>query len=345
LSTSFPDESGQFLIVADLETERLDSVDLLFVKEKFKKYGTILFRGFQETVESYENFTTKFSNEFLFNGHPALTQLGKDGCTVAAPPKSYSKAVPLHKELDYAPGANPDLIWFFCTVPPVSDGETIICDGIKLLQNLPKELSQNFASKGVCFKYVWEEGRWSQVFSTKIPYVETKKKTTRESVNVMLKKFPDCSFHFDREDRLHISYVTQTIQPTRWQSEEAWISAIFAHHPGFTGRKTDAVTYGDGTEISQYILDEIHNLAIKLSITISWEKFDILMLDNTRFMHGRNKFKTGNRVILVRRAISQDYGSEHHFGTGSGTRSGAITAKKIAGYPGLPVCIQCCLPG
>ena len=280
MSKSFFDDSGQFLITADPKTERLEALDFLFVKEKFKKHGIILFRGFQETVETYENFTTKFSDEFLFNWYPLAVQPGMDGCTIAAPPRSYAGAMPLHKELDYAPGVNQELIWFFCTAPPESGGETLLCDGIKLLQNLPKKLSQNFTSKGVRFKFVWEKGRWSQVFSTKSPYVEIKKKPTKESVSDKLKKVPNCSFHFDSEDKLHISYTKQTIQPTRWQREDAWISALFAHLPDFTGSKTDEVTYGDGTEISQNILDDIHNLALKLCIAVRWEKSDIVMLDN-----------------------------------------------------------------
>ncbi len=46
--------------------------------------------------------------------------------------------------------------------------------------------------------------------------------------------------------------------------------------------------YLDGSEIPDEIVDEIESVTNSLACQIMWQKNDLVMLDNTRFMHGRN---------------------------------------------------------
>ena len=47
-------------------------------------------------------------------------------------------------------------------------------------------------------------------------------------------------------------------------------------------------TYQDGSEVEDQLVDQIEALSNSLSFAHRWRKGDMLMLDNTRFMHGRN---------------------------------------------------------
>jgi alpha-ketoglutarate-dependent taurine dioxygenase len=52
--------------------------------------------------------------------------------------------------------------------------------------------------------------------------------------------------------------------------------------------------------ITDDIVSEINKIAERLITEISWQKGDILMLDNTRIMHGRRAFFDNQRDIYLR---------------------------------------------
>ena len=58
------------------------------------------------------------------------------------------------------------------------------------------------------------------------------------------------------------------------------------------------VYYGDGSPIEKSVIDEITEVYQRLKVTFSWNKGDILMLDNMLTVHSRNPY-IGYRKILV----------------------------------------------
>lgn len=75
------------------------------------------------------------------------------------------------------------------------------------------------------------------------------------------------------------------------------------HHPMFAERlafgnfllfarfhqqRPDFPTLDDGSNVSDSWVEAIRAAASRLSAPIAWQRSDVLMLDNTRFMHGRN---------------------------------------------------------
>ncbi|MDJ0688013.1 MAG: TauD/TfdA family dioxygenase [Xenococcaceae cyanobacterium MO_188.B32] len=60
------------------------------------------------------------------------------------------------------------------------------------------------------------------------------------------------------------------------------------------------VSFEDGSEIDDEIMSELNEIAEKITAEISWKKGDILMVDNTRIMHGRRAFLDEKRDIYIR---------------------------------------------
>ena len=54
------------------------------------------------------------------------------------------------------------------------------------------------------------------------------------------------------------------------------------------------------SEISDELMDELNGIAERITTNIDWKKGDILMIDNTRIMHGRRAFKDETREIYIR---------------------------------------------
>ena len=60
------------------------------------------------------------------------------------------------------------------------------------------------------------------------------------------------------------------------------------------------VRWEDGSEVSHELMREIGAVAKQLTVEVQWERGDVLMVDNTRVMHGRRDWPDSGRVILVR---------------------------------------------
>lgn len=56
--------------------------------------------------------------------------------------------------------------------------------------------------------------------------------------------------------------------------------------------------FGDGSSIPKIIIEEIKNAFDKSLVEFSWQKGDVLFLDNMLMAHGRNPYK-GDRKIIV----------------------------------------------
>jgi hypothetical protein len=63
--------------------------------------------------------------------------------------------------------------------------------------------------------------------------------------------------------------------------------------------------YGDGSLIESSVLNEIREAYRKETISFTWEKGDILLLDNMLMAHSRAPYR-GQRKILV--AMSEPFG-------------------------------------
>jgi alpha-ketoglutarate-dependent taurine dioxygenase len=56
--------------------------------------------------------------------------------------------------------------------------------------------------------------------------------------------------------------------------------------------------YGDGTDIETSVIEEINEAYKEETVKFTWEKGDLLMLENMITAHGRNPY-SGDRAILA----------------------------------------------
>jgi hypothetical protein len=56
----------------------------------------------------------------------------------------------------------------------------------------------------------------------------------------------------------------------------------------------------NGAPLDSKIIDELQRVEERLTHPVSWRSGDILMVDNTRMLHGRRAFKDTSRSIFVR---------------------------------------------
>jgi hypothetical protein len=75
----------------------------------------------------------------------------------------------------------------------------------------------------------------------------------------------------------------------------AWANSIFGPSYNY---ETPRITFGDGREIPADLLDEMRGLTDELTRDIEWKNGDVVMIDNTRVMHGRRAITDPDRTIF-----------------------------------------------
>jgi hypothetical protein len=270
------------LLIADCPDEELHSVDRNTVLTQFKTYGAILFRSFCIGIEGLQAFVKSYSKTQI--PYPGIhrIQVSQDGMvqTVA----TGANALPLHSELSHTP-FRPDVCWFYCVKAPASGSETTLCDGSLLASALPIRVLRLLEGKMLRYKRMTSIFFLQQLFGTKDD------SALRES----LRASPYSQFY----ELLGKEVIQDFVAP-------ALYDAKFLHKPTFgnniihnyrPGKNLSYPTFADGSIIPENIIIEIRKIARDYTLEIEWRDQDLLMFDNTRFMHGRRAIVDPQRTI------------------------------------------------
>lgn len=254
-------------------SQALYSLNKQEVISLFREYGAILFRDFPLDHESFHELAASYCNHFIVNKASGREDVSPDRRIQTV--NLGHDVFPLHPELASMP-TRPDIAWFACASPPLVGGETLLCDGIPLVAALKKQTRDLLMEQS--FRY--------------------KTKMTPEDCELWLgSKTPDtgalsaldetCPLEISVEDGVFYStFVTPVLYKPLFSDQLAFGSfLLFARN--MQGWK-DFPTFEDGTEVPEAVCDELKQVSDALSVAHKWQQNDVLMVDNTRFLHGRN---------------------------------------------------------
>lgn len=269
-------------------------------KEKLRKNGGILFRGFDiNTVEKFQDLVKLFADkplEYKMRSSPRYS-VGDNVYHTTTYPSEYS--INMHSESSYDPN-HPDHIVFCCIVPAEERGETPIADNRLVLKNLSEATRKKFKEKGV--KYVRNLTKslglpWQEVFQTE---------DKDEVIAICAEKGITCNWA--SEDKLVLTWTKDAIWEHPHTGEEVWFN-----HGFFFNKYTfdedflliidsdddlpSNTFYGDGTKISKEEIEEIREAYAKATYEFPWQTGDVIFLDNMLMSHGRNPYKGDRKII------------------------------------------------
>jgi len=216
-------------------------------------------------------------------GFIALTERIAPGVERGVAPNS--NGLEFHGEAYYTPWP-PDVLWFYCVQPPEIDGQTLLCDGVKLASLLSPNARAFFHRNGLVYEMAFEQSEWASYFKTE----------NRDEVMNQLEAFPSIRARF-AGDTLHTRYTTYAIRQTKWGNAPAFINSLL--HALDSTQRTDIGDYGLRTEIPPAILSELQGWTTKFTYSLEWKHRDIVMIDNTRVMHARRPFRGRREIIAV----------------------------------------------
>ncbi|HEY4654608.1 MAG TPA: TauD/TfdA family dioxygenase [Cyclobacteriaceae bacterium] len=268
--------------------------------QAFDDTGVILLRGFDFDLGNFEFFTRVLCDKFYtvsyrhkrgqLNGDRYSNEVFQGNFMLFGHTEGTFKPYPM----------SPEVCFFMCITPPAEQGgETTLVDGITFLKNMSPQLRRRFEDSGITYSMLWGPERWKNEF-----YVEDAR-----TLAGLFAEIPGVKYSFHKES-LELFYTTEAITKTRG-GDHAFATGLLAHlprisHPRYLDKKVhtnpaNRVFFGDGEELSDEIINELIDIHDTLAYPHRWQAGDVLMIDNTRFMHGRTMTQRHcDRIIASR---------------------------------------------
>jgi hypothetical protein len=247
-------------------------VDPPRIVDLYKSHGALLLRGFDLTVPHFNSFARQFCTTSVVNESPGRTPIDAEANihTVDAGTGPFS----LHPELSREPW-KPDTAFFACFSPPSRGGATTICDGVELVRALPEEVRRGLEGRRLLhIKQTWPE------------LLEFWLGDPDPSDELLANPPVECPYQFRRIDGEILRIFTRPAlhRPMFIDAPAFGNFLLFAR---FNNRRIGYPLLDDGNPVPDPWLFAIKEVGDRLSTEIAWQKGDVLMIDNSRFMHGR----------------------------------------------------------
>ncbi len=250
----------------------------------FQKEGALLFRGFTTCVDDFTQFTNQLSQNFMDYTGGVFNRKAIKGDATVLSVNDFNHGIKLHGEMYYQKKI-PHLLWFFCVNPASNAGETIIGDGKRFYDELSQPLKDLFQQKKLKYQACLDQKTWQKRY-----------KTNDLSVVQQICRESDIHVQINQDQSLNLHYICPAIYPNLSGKSFIFINSILPTKV----IAPDSVSFEDDSKINAEIIAELNEIAEKITVEIQWQKGDILMLDNTRIMHGRRAFKDETREIYLR---------------------------------------------
>jgi amino acid adenylation domain-containing protein len=309
VKTSYLQPQETLPLVVQPDIEDIDLIDWAnnnrsWIETQLLKHGAILFRGFNATsVPEFERFAQAICPE-LFGEYGDLPREGISQNVYTSTPYPADKAILFHNESSHL-HRYPMKIWFFCVQPARLGGETPIVDCRKIYQLLDPSLRERFAQKQLMYVRNYANGldvSWSRFFQT-----------TDKSVVETYCRDRGIDFGWKANNGLRTREIRPAVAQHPKTGESVFFNQIQLHHLSCLDRSVQEsllsmfgeenlprqVYYGDGTSIEDSVAEEICDVYRQATVQFSWQKGDILMLDNMLTAHGRNPYVGARKIVVA----------------------------------------------
>jgi Taurine catabolism dioxygenase TauD, TfdA family len=269
------------------------------VRNTLREHGALIVRA-AASLSDFEALSDQLMTPMVH--HSTSTALERDVVNDAGTTSTVNKGmdyIPLHREASYAPGC-PDILMLYCVRPADAGGETTLCNGVELLHSLPERI-RSFVDNAI-LKWSWSvtPERWMATLG-----VDSKEAAVARlnKIQLTLRPWEKLETNFDG-DVLNGVFQTLCVVPTKWGGKRSFCNSLLIYHyreaTPFYPKSIYTPSLSDGSPFPADMLEEIAGYANTMTHSVSWEKNQILLFDNSWYMHGRTGFSDTRRRILVR---------------------------------------------
>lgn len=254
--------------------------------KQLKKSGTLIFRGFEIDRQRFSDFIE--TNTSRRTADPARKAQVKNAQIIMAG----SDAMGLHVENGNLPFL-PELQFFFCEVASKKAGKTTFCDGYDVWRDLPGEVQNLFINKKLKYERNIPEHLWKKYLAAELE-IDIEKVGENE-LKFVEQIVEGQTYKLNSDGSVHSTYIIPAVNTTKFSRKLAFANSLLG--PSFNYEKPK-ITFDDNTEIPGKILQIIKETTEKHTHEIDWKDGDMIVIDNTRVMHGRRKLENEPRQIF-----------------------------------------------
>jgi hypothetical protein len=304
----FLDAEKTFPLVFEAPTENFDFVSWTsryrdYIDKKLLEHGTLLLKNFRiDTMHKFETLVRSLCDN-LYSGYGDLPTHEENQQLYHATPYTASHTIYFHNEASHT-SKWPLKQFFLCVQAAEKGGELRVSDGRGVLNTLNKKLVREFIDKRLMYVRNF------------VPYVDVRWQDFYKIADkVRLETYlREKGIGFDWKGdvlQTRISAPAVAIHPKSKQL--VWFNQIQLHHPRMLEEKVHSglqsvfgkesefprfVCFGDGTPISNAMLDEISAALDKHATNIAARNGDVIFNDNMLVSHCRLPYQ-GMRKVCV----------------------------------------------
>ncbi len=268
------------------------ALDKSVVAHQFTQSSLVLVRGFDIDPERFRRFTAQFGSDFhtYAGGHWKRRKI--DGVSDHMEVTPGTRMVVPHGELTYT-ASSPRILWFYCRQPADTGGETTVYDGIEYLAALPQALRGLLQDHRLEYTTEYPESRWPDLFET-AELAEVERVCQESGLGYEVRGEAGSRV-------VRTRYVCSAILRSRVSGASAFVNYILSSLGGerLGFENVAKVRLEGGQPLPEKTYEELMAVGEQVVTPVAWREGDVLMIDNTRFMHGRRSF-TGARDVHLR---------------------------------------------
>jgi alpha-ketoglutarate-dependent taurine dioxygenase len=257
----------------------LDALDRDQVIDAFRCHGWVVLRGFDVSPARYDALARRFTaSHFLGYGRvpypelPAITMGNETPIALAAHCDNGIRAEE-HQ---------PDITWFWCDVPASEQGETTFFDGLRVWSALAPPIQERLLAQRIRYQ---TRNAWKQMRFSDLAAFERFMASQGGVVTAV------------HDEIAEIEFVRPATRRPRWSDGVAFTSCLaLAGTPGFEALRVSL-------EGESGLPDDVRRAVAEALEACcephAWRAGDIVMLDNTRCLHGRRAYRDMRRRLYL----------------------------------------------
>jgi alpha-ketoglutarate-dependent taurine dioxygenase len=268
--------------------------------------GALLFRGFP--IKSAEDFDA-FSSAFNYGNFTYQESLS-NSVRINKTPKVFTanEAPPdveifLHHEMAQTP-IHPEKIFFCCLSPAEQGGATPLCQSDKVYEALNEEHPE----------WVSKFERLGLKYTTLMPDFDEltsgQGRGWRSTLSVQDKskaedKLKELGYTWEWQENGSLLATSPSLPAITElpDGRKSFFNQVIAAYRGWKrkeGTASPVVTFGNGEQIDEAILNTVIDIASRFTSPLKWEAGDVALVDNKRVMHGRYPYSglTKREVVV-----------------------------------------------
>lgn len=290
----------------DLAGQRIEDWLPLHQSDAFAaliRHGALLFRGFPiDSEHEFERAASALSGG-LEARYGDLVKRASARFVYDATVYPKHRAILFHNEGSHTPKL-PTRQFFFCGRAGFTGGETPIVDCRRVYQALSPGLRAAFADRGLVYIRNFIPGvdvRWQDFFRTE-SRTEVEARCRADGV----------TWDWRSDGGLRTRTRAHAVIEHPVTGEPSFCNQVMLHHTACLDARTRqallavlapgdlprSVSFGDATPITDEMIAEVLRVTVATAARFTWQRGDVLMLDNLSTAHARSPFD-GDRQILV----------------------------------------------